>query len=377
MKYNKLFIISLLLLAACGEKKQSEAPATQNVSENTISLTDVQMKNAGIATAKMEIREMSSILKLNGMIDVPPQNMISVSVPMGGYLKSTKLLPGMHITKGEVIAVMQDQQYIQLQQDYLTAKAKYIFLEKEYQRQKDLNQSQASSDKVYQQVESDYRSQQILITSLGEKLKFAGINVTRINNEKIQSSVNIYAPISGYVSRVNVNIGKYVAPTDVLFELIDPSDLHLALKVFEKDLDKLYIGQKLKAYSNNQPEKKYNGIIILIGRNLSEDHNTEVHCHFETNDKYLVPGTYMNADIEVKNKRSYALLADAVVRFENKEYVFKAKNKNQFDMTEVTTGINENGYIQITSPLNEDFTNENFVVQGAYSLLMMLKNTAE
>ncbi len=377
MKYNKLFIILLLLLAACGEKKQSEAPATQNLSENTISLTDVQMKNAGIATAKMEIREMSSILKLNGMIDVPPQNMISVSVPMGGYLKSTKLLPGMHITKGEVIAVMQDQQYIQLQQDYLTAKAKYIFLEKEYQRQKDLNQSQASSDKVYQQVESDYRSQQILITSLGEKLKFAGINVTRINNEKIQSSVNIYAPISGYVSRVNVNIGKYVAPTDVLFELIDPSDLHLALKVFEKDLDKLYIGQKLKAYSNNQPEKKYNGTIILIGRNLSEDHNTEVHCHFETNDKYLVPGTYMNADIEVKNKRSYALLADAVVRFENKEYVFKAKNKNQFDMTEVTTGINENGYIQITSPLNEDFTNENFVVQGAYSLLMMLKNTAE
>ncbi|MEO8416438.1 MAG: efflux RND transporter periplasmic adaptor subunit [Ginsengibacter sp.] len=377
MKYIKLFIGSLLLLAACGEKKPSEAPATQNVSDNTISLTDVQMKNAAIATAKMETREMSSILKLNGMIDVPPQNMVSVSVPMGGYLESTKLLPGMHITRGEVIAVMQDQQYIQLQQDYLTAKAKYNFLEKEYQRQKDLNQSQASSDKVYQQVESDYRSQQILITSLGEKLKLAGINVARISNEKFQPNVNIYSPISGYVSAVNVNIGKYVAPTDVLFELIDPSDLHLALKVFEKDLDKLYIGQKLKAYSNNQTGKKYNGTIILIGRNLSEDHNTEVHCHFETNDKYLVPGTYMNADIELKNSNSSVLPADAIVRFENKEYVFTIKNKNQFEMTEVTTGINENGLIQITSPQNEGFTNENFVVHGAYSLLMMMKNTEE
>ncbi|MDP4286084.1 MAG: efflux RND transporter periplasmic adaptor subunit [Bacteroidota bacterium] len=377
MKYNKLFIISLLLLSACGEKKQSETPANQNAGENTISLTEAQMKNAGIATAKMEIREMSSILKLNGMIDVPPQNMVSISVPMGGYLKSTKLLPGMHITKGEVIAVMQDQQYIQMQQDYLTAKAKYSFLEKEYQRQKDLNQSQASSDKVYQQVESDYRSQQILITSLGEKLKLAGINVASINNEKFQSSINIYAPISGYVSSVNVNIGKYVAPTDVLFELVDPSDLHLALKVFEKDLDKLYIGQKLKAYSNSQPEKKYDGTIILIGRNLSEDHNTEVHCHFETNDKYLVPGTYMNADIEVKNTRSNVLQTDAIVRFENKEYVFKATNKNQFEMMEVTTGISENGYTQITPSQKEDFTNENFVVHGAYSLLMMMKNTEE
>ncbi|MEO6290146.1 MAG: efflux RND transporter periplasmic adaptor subunit [Ginsengibacter sp.] len=377
MKYRKLFLLSLGLLAACTERKKTTDEPVAAVNESVVALNEAQMKNAGIATAKMEVKEMSSILKLNGMIDVPPQNMVSVSVPLGGYLKSTKLLPGMHIYKGEVIAVMQDQQYIQLQQDYLTAKAKIPFLEKEYERQKELNQSQASSDKVFQQVESDFRSQRILVTALAEKLKLAGIHISRISDSKIEASVNIYSPITGYVSKVNVNIGKYVAPTEVLFELINPTDIHLALKVFEKDLDKLFIGQKLYAYTNNNPEKKYECEILLIGKDLSEDRNTEVHCHFETYDKSLIPGTYMNAEVEVKTASSFVLPAEAIVRFENKEYVYKEKSEKQFEMIQVNTGISENGYLQIVSPGDTGFTSGDFVVKGAYSLLMMMKNTAE
>ncbi len=377
MKYNKLLLLSLSLLAACGEKKTTTTASVAPVNESAVTLNETQMKNAGITTAKMEVKEMSSILKLNGMIDVPPQNMVSVSVPLGGYLKSTKLLPGMHIIKGEIIAVMQDQQYIQLQQDYLTAKAKIPFLEKEYERQKELNQSQASSDKVFQQAESNYRSQRILLTSLAEKLKLAGISVSSINDSKIEASVNIYSPITGYVSKVNVNIGKYVAPTEVLFELINPTDIHLALKVFEKDLDKLFIGQKLLAYTNNNPEKKYECEILLIGKDLTEDRNTDVHCHFETYDKSLIPGTYMNAEVEVRTNRSFVLPAEAIVRFENKEYVYKEKSEKQFEMIEVKTGISENGYLQIISPGDTGFTSGNFVIRGAYSLLMMMKNTAQ
>jgi len=65
----------------------------------------------------------------------------------------------------------------------------------------------------------------------------------------------VYSPINGFVSTVNVNIGKYVTASDVLFELVNPTDIHLALTVYEKDLNRLFIGQKLAAYSNNQPEK--------------------------------------------------------------------------------------------------------------------------
>jgi len=372
---NIIFLSLILSLAGCAGNKNADEALSAPENTNSVTLTDAQIKNAGIITGEVTRKEISTILKLNGIVDVPPQNMVSISAPLGGYLKSTTLLPGMHITKGDVIAVMEDQQYIQLQQDYLTAKARICFLESEYHRQKDLNSSQASSDKVFQQAEADYRSQQVLMAALAEKLRLAGINVDQLNEKNISRSVNIYSPINGYVSKVDVNIGKYVSPTEVLFELVNPADIHLALKVFEKDLDKLFMGQKLVAYTNNDPGKKYPCEILLIGKDLTIERNTDVHCHFETYDKSLIPGTYMNAEIEVKKNDAYTLPEDAVVRFENKNYVFIKKRNNQFQMTEVNTGNTENGFIEILNA--ENFVSGELVIKGAYSILMSLKNKSE
>lgn len=373
---NILFpTILILLLAGCGSKSATEETTADKTTANTIILTEAQLKNVQLTTGKPEQREISSILKLNGKIDVPPQNMVSVSVPLGGYLKSTRLLPGMHISKGEVIAIVEDQQYIQLQQDYLTAKARISFLENEYRRQKELNQSQASSDKVYQQAEAEYNGQRVLISALAEKLKLAGINPGRLSEHTITRSVNVYSPINGFVSKVNVNIGKYVSPTDVLFELINPADIHLALKVFEKDLDKIFVGQKLMAFTNNQPGLKHACEVLLVGKDLTAERSTDVHCHFETYDKSLVPGTYMNAELEVKNKLAFVLPEKAIVRYEGKQYVFIRETANKFVMTDVTTGVTENGFTELLSATKP--SERQVVINGAYSLLMSLKNKTD
>ena len=170
MKYF-ILIVSLTWFI-CFLQKQQRSGTNENCNgkcNNTHRCANE--KCSKIKAGKIEQRSFSSILKVNGRIDVPPQNMVSVSVPLGGYLKSTKLLPGMHINKNEVIAVIEDQQYIQLQQDYLVAKAQFGFHESEYNRQKELNQSKASSDKVFEQAKSTYQTQRVLIKSLEEKLK--------------------------------------------------------------------------------------------------------------------------------------------------------------------------------------------------------------
>lgn len=375
MKQLIILLNISLLLAACGGSNKEEQKTEIKTVENVVALTDAQLKNAGVQTGKIEQKSISSILKVNGKIDVPPQNMVSISVPLGGYLKSTKLLPGMHVTKGESIAIMEDQQYIQLQQDYLTAKAKLVFAKQEFERQKELNQSKASSDKVYQQSVADYTSLEILVKSLSEKLKLIGINPSNINISNISKSINIAAPINGFVSKVNVNIGKYVNPAEVLFEIVNPADIHLVLAVFEKDVNKLFIGQKLIAYTNSNPEKKYPCEIILIGKDFSDDKSVEVHCHFANYDKTLIPGMFMNAEIEVKSSDAIVLPSDAIVSFENKQYVFIAKGNNQFEMMEVKTGNTENGFTEIM--IDENLAKETFVFKGAYNLLMKIKNTAD
>ncbi len=376
MKSSIFLIASILLLVSCSSKNESK-PVTLSKEERTVLLTSAQIKNAGIEIGKLEQREISSILKVNGKIDVPPQNLVSISVPLGGYLKTTQLLPGMRVNKGQVIAVIQDQQYIQLQQDFLTAKARIGYLENEFKRQKELNQSQASSDKQSQLSEVEYRSQRVLLTALEAKLDLLGISTDKISETNILRSVNVVSPINGFVSKVNVNIGKYVSPTDVLFELINPVDVHLNLKVFEKSLDKLFIGQHLVTYTNNYPDKKYPCEIILIGKEISAEGNTEVHCHFEVYDKSLVPGTFMNAEIEVKNKKSISLPGDAIVRFEGKQYIYQSLGGNKFEMIQVELGESENGFTEIILPANSNVALADFVTKGAYSLLMTMKNRVE
>lgn len=367
----------IIILSSCGAKNKNEESSIKTSAENIISLTDAQYKNAGLEIAPLQEKEISSTIKVNGKVDVPPQNMISISVPLGGYLKTTKLLPGMHVNKGEVIAVVEDQQYIQLQQDYLTAKSRINFLENEYKRQKDLNEGKASSDKAYQLAEADYKTQRVLIASLAQKLQLAGINVAKLDEGNIVRGVNIYSPINGFVSKVNVNIGKYVSPTEILFELVNPADIHLALKVFEKDISKLFAGQKLYAFTNNQPGKKFACEILLIGKDINDDGTTDVHCHFESYDKTLIPGTYMNAEIEVKSLKTAVLPSEAIVRYEGKYYVYIQKSKNEFEMKQVNIGETENGFTQLSLNDSDTLLNANYVTKGAYALLMKMKNKAD
>jgi cobalt-zinc-cadmium efflux system membrane fusion protein len=225
-------------------------------------------------------------------------------------------------------------------------------------------------------ADSEYTSLRIALSALSEKLKLINVNPNTLSEKNISKSVNIYAPINGFVSKVNVNIGKYVNPSDVLFELINPSDIHLNLKIFEKDITKLSIGQKLVAYTNNQPDKKYKCDILLISKDLSiDEHTAEVHCHFENYDKTLLPGMYMNADIELKSSDVLTLPQESIVSFEAKDYVFVVLNKNQFRMTEVKTGNIENGYIEILNP--EYLQDKKVITKGAYTILMTLKNKTD
>lgn len=382
MKNFIIIFAAISTLNACSGKKTEETQSQPTAIENTVTLTKDQLKNVGLQTGKPEQKSISSILKVNGIIDVPPQNMLSVSVPLGGYLRSTQLLPGMHISKGDVIAVMEDQQYITMQEQYLTAKSGLILTEAEYNRQKELNASKASSDKVFQQAQNNYTTQKILVKSLSEKLKLISINPDKLDENNISRSISIYSPIDGYVSAVNVNIGKYVNPSDVLFEIVNPADIHLALTVFEKDINQLAVGQKIFAYTNSNPEKKYLCEIILIGKDLSHDRSIVVHCHFENYDKTLIPGMFMNAEVEIQSEASIAVPSEAIVTFENKQFVFTLKNSNdtdsyRYEMIEVLSGYSENGYTAITSDNAATLSQQTIVMKGAYTLLMKMKNESE
>lgn len=370
-------VLSVILhLPSCSSPEPPAPDTAPKPSANTVSLTPEQLTNAGIATGAMQRRSLGVLLPVQGVVDVPPQNLVSVSAPFGGYLRSTDLLPGMEVQQGQALAVLEDARFIQLQQDYLVTQGRVELLAKDYERQKALNASKTTSDKVLQEAATELNTHTVTLRALGEQLRLIGIDPAKLDADNISRSVALRSPIHGWVSSVKVNIGRYVQPTDVLFELVDPKDIHLALTVFEKDLPHVKVGQEVHARPTAHPADEYEAEVILVGRSLDADRSTVVHCHFTKAPRDLVPGMAMSAVLESRTDSVWCVPEEAVVRTGDAQAVFVTESDGSYTMVHVSTGAQEYGLVEVTEPpaaLHE----HPVVVKGAYALLAALKNTGE
>jgi membrane fusion protein, heavy metal efflux system len=162
------------------------------------------------------------------------------------------------------------------------------------------------------------------------------------------------------------------------FRIGQSRDIHAALTIFEKDLNKIKIGQSVNISLPNLVGKSYPAKIILISRTLDENRAAMVHCHFEKEDHSLTPGIFLNAAIEVAETNALSVPNEAILRFENRFFVFISKNENHFELVEIKQGVADKDFTQINAvEAGIDLSNQNIVVKNAYTLLGKMKNTEE
>lgn len=403
MKHKIFSSLTILFLAAvlfssCSSKGNAEAaPAEEPLKEaaDMVDLSEDQFKTVNIQYGVIEEKNLSSIIRASGVLDVPPQQLVTISSPYGGTLKSTELLQGKPVTKGEVIAVLENPEFIQLQQDYLDYKSQLVFLKEELDRQQELAKENVNAKKTLQKASSEYNSIMARVQGLKSKLQLININPEKINPDNISGKANIYAPISGYVTKVLVNIGKFVNANQELFEIVDTRHLHAELIIFEKDVPKLKIGQKIRFVLNNETKERF-AEVHLIGREISAERTVRVHGHLLQEDKTLLPGMYLKAIVETGVAVTTALPDKAIVQSAGKSYIFVASENEMdeekpadakadnakvekhipFKRIEITTGISENGYTEVILPEGFD-RNAKIVINGAYDLLSKMNNVEE
>lgn len=375
MKYL-IFFISGFIALSCSSKQEGSQADVLRADPNMIKLTAAQYKAAAIELGVITRKPMGTTLQLNGMLDVPPQNLITVAAPLGGFVKSTKLLQGMKVKKGESLVTLENQEYIQLQQDYMDTKSKLEFLEAEYTRQQELARENVNAQKSLQQSKSLYQSAKATLKGLEAKLAMINIPVSSLDEGTIRPSIQLYAPIDGYVTVVNVNIGQYVNATNEMFKIVNIEHIHAELQVFEKDIHRIKVGQKVLFRLSNETTDR-TASVYLVGKEISPERTVRIHCHLDKEDESLLPGMYVTATLETALRDAEAVPTQAIVNFEGKEFVFAAtKDKEQFELVPVTTGSVDQEFTEVQVPAGFD-TSRPIVVRGAFQLLGALKNTSE
>ena len=398
-KFSSLAILFLaaVLLSACSSKENAEAAATEEPKKETAGIVDLsesQFKTVNIQYGIVEEKNLSSVIRASGGIEAPPQQLITVSTSYGGIVKSIPLLEGKFVAQGQVVAILENPEFIQLQQDYLDYKSQLAYIKEELERQQELAKENVNAKKTVQKASSEYNSIVAKVQGLKSKLQLININPDKVGNGNLSSRSNIYAPASGYVTKVKVNTGKYVNANEALVEIADTRELHVELNVFEKDVPKLKAGQKVRFVLNNETKERL-AEISLIGREIGTDRTVRVHCRLSKEDRELLPGLFLKAIVETGLATTTALPEKAIVQSAGKSYIFIAinetkeeekpsdANKNlatekhiEFKRVEVTTGVSENGYTEVILPEVFD-RNSKVVIKGAYDLLSKMNNVEE
>jgi len=380
MKTIYTSLLTILILSSCVRNTTStttKEDSTADVVSNIVQLTKEQASLAQLELAPIQQGKMKGMTHLNGVIDVPPTGIASVSIPMGGYIQDINLIPGTFVKKGQVLATVKDPAYVQLQENYLATKAKLSYLQQDLDRQKTLLTQEAVSKKSFQQIQADYNTNAIQLKALSEQLKLINIQPENLTTEKMSSLVQLVAPIAGYISKVNINRGKYVTSSDILLEIINPNDIHAAITIYEKYIANFKVGMKGTITLTQDPYKKYAVTVLAVAHNINEDKTALLHCHFDKIPANVLPGMFLTADMVVETKDAVLIPIESVQRFQGKDYIFIQTSENVFEAKEIQVIQSNTAYVTVSNADANAWIGKQIVVKNAYSLLGKMMNISE
>lgn len=374
LKFMALLPVVFFIMSGCNSTGgKNEVKEEQHADkENEVQLTAEQVKGINLETGSISYRNLKSTLKVNGKLELPPQNFAQVSVLMGGIIKEIPVREGQLVSKGQVLARLENTEFLQLQQEYLESKAHLYLAEAEFKRQKELQRDNINATKTVQQVEADYNSTLGKQKVLGEKLRLFNLDPETLTAATIKSSFTIIAPISGNLKSMDVNIGKFVEPNKQLFEIVDNRALHIDLTVYEQDVAKVKVGQLISFTIVNDPHHAHTAKIFSINKAFENGQQAVIaHAEIQGTDDNLLSGMFVDARIETDDSKVMCLPTEAIVSNGNDRFIYLEHEPNTFRQVQVKTGTTDMGFTEIT-PLEKLPDNSKVVVSGAYYLLSQL-----
>ncbi len=389
----KIIVFAAFFLAACSSKtKEEKPPVAKEHDPNLVEFTHEQYTTVGVQLGSVTPTNLSNYIKASGTIDVPPKDLISVASPYGGTIRSTTVIEGKFVRQGEVLATIENPEFVQLQQDFLESSSQLSFLRQDLTRQEELVRENIAARKSLQKASSEYNSMVARVEGLRSRLRIANINPAKVRAGNFTSRISIVAPSNGYITHVYSNVGKYIGANELLADMANTSNILVRVKVFEKDLPHVKMGQTIRFRATGDSIER-TAQVFLIGKDIDADRTVEVHGKITNPVATLLPGMFINAIMEVGAASVPALPQAAVVQSGGKNYIFvQEEGKPETDSTgkikeggekhysfrrvEVGVTVTENGFTAVTLPDDFDMKSK-VVIKGAYDLLSKMNNAEE
>lgn len=319
-----------------------------------IPLTQQQVSTAELRMSEVQTRELDATLRVTGTLVLRPQSMADVSSLMGGVVRSILVSEGQRVSKGQVVATVENTSVVTLQREYFTAMRESEAARAELTRQQTLAKAGAGVAKNLQQAETAARIADASLTGIGQQLRQMGISPKSVAAGSFATVFPLRAPISGTVSRISASIGSYADMQSPLLAIRDNSAMECDLNVFEKDVAKVAVGDRVELLLANQPGRVLRGRVYGVNQYFNDAaKSVAVHVRLDASPRQgLIDGMYVSGTIATGRQKCRALPSQAIVSTEGKSYIFALNGKPRggkysFSRHEVTTGVTSDGFTEV------------------------------
>lgn len=378
--YKGIFFLTLatsFLLGCSGGEVQQIAEAEEDKRETSteVILTQRQFETSSMELGRLQPHAFGASIKINGIIDVPPEGRAEISNYYGGYVRNLNLLTGQSVKKGELLFTLENPEYVQMQQDFLETNSQLAYLKSDFERQQTLSEENIASRKNFLKAQADYQTALAKVEGMRKKLALLNIKAEAVTPENLDSHVSIYAPFSGYITEVNTVNGAFLSPTDIAVKLINTDHIHLDLHVLEKNISMLKEGQSIRFRIPDDQKASFEAEVFMIGRAIETDTrmiNVHAHLKDEKQNARFTPGMYVEAEIFAERDASLALPSEAVIEVEGSHFVLIKKKESEgkmvFEKVEVKPGRTAQGMTEISNAGDFPETAD-FLIKGAFNLI--------
>lgn len=201
-----------------------------------------------------------------GTLVIPSADIVLITSQSAGLVKTVLFPSGSYVKKGEALAVIENIEFLKLQQQYLEAKSEFFYYREDLKRQGGLAIENATSVKKMQQAQLDFQTSEIRYRSLEKQLTLIGFKTDSLDADHLSSDMALRAPVSGYIDKITVHTGNPISAGETILVLVRKYEPLIAFELPEEFYPKLKTGNQIEFFFPGDSLILYEARLTFINR---------------------------------------------------------------------------------------------------------------
>jgi cobalt-zinc-cadmium efflux system membrane fusion protein len=352
--------------------RPSQAPADDGA--NPIAIAESALAKNPIATAKAQRTKLAPDLQIVGSVSYDQDHYAVVGPLIPGRVTKLRAGVGDTVRAGQVLAEIESAEVGQALAQYLSATARANAAEANLRRERELASQKISSEREREVAEAQAVQEAAEMRAAVERLRAFGLEMGDIRELQRAGGaggrVPLRAPIGGTIVARTITLGQAVERATDAFKIVNLSHLWVLLDLYEKDLSRVHVGQKVELRTEAYPGEVFRAEVTYVNPIIDEKTRTaSVRIEFDNPKGKLQPGQFVSAKIIGDPKYApadvIAIPRKAVVSVEGKPLVFVRAPGRGFERRVVELGVSGGDLVEVRRGVAEG---EEVATDGAFLL---------